>query len=178
VPCQGTPISVRRLSGQNDAALLDALVSITADCVEGGASVGFMQPFDSERCRRHWIEVLDSVNGSSRAVFAALTSTNEVVGAVQVNLSASECQPHLANLEQLLVRRPARRMGVGRTLLGEVDALARTKGLTVLTAFPSCASPAEALLLSCNWRSNGKIPRFSFAPTGEICSASVMYKLL
>jgi hypothetical protein len=43
-------VRIRRLHGATDAEL-DGLARVLIDCVEGGASVSFMQPMTRERAR-------------------------------------------------------------------------------------------------------------------------------
>jgi hypothetical protein len=46
-------MDIRRIS-QATPAELDSLAAILVDCVEGGASVGFMQPLTYERALHYW----------------------------------------------------------------------------------------------------------------------------
>ena len=50
-------IEVRRLAGAELRAQLDALAAVLADCVAGGASVSYLEPFSHEDARaafRDW----------------------------------------------------------------------------------------------------------------------------
>lgn len=52
-------IVVRR-AGVSDGVAA-RLADLLGDCVEGGASVGFMLPFEHERAEAFWTGILDSI---------------------------------------------------------------------------------------------------------------------
>ena len=58
--------SVRRL-GALDAAQLGQLADVLIDCVEGGASVSFMQPLTRERALAFWRRVAQGVEAGECA---------------------------------------------------------------------------------------------------------------
>ncbi len=95
-------VSVRRASrGDGDVA---ALADVLIDCVEGGASVGFMLPLEPERARADWAETLGSAACGERVVLVAEEpDSGAVVGTVQVILTAPENQPHRGEIGKMLV---------------------------------------------------------------------------
>ena len=58
--------AIRRLTSV-DAAHVDALADVLIDCVDGGASVSFMDPLTRERAHAFWPLVADGVATGERA---------------------------------------------------------------------------------------------------------------
>ena len=65
-----TTITLRRVDTATDADL-NALADVLLDCVEGGASVSFMQPLTSERALAFWHAVAAGVHDGQRALLVA-----------------------------------------------------------------------------------------------------------
>jgi GNAT superfamily N-acetyltransferase len=77
----------------------------------------------------------------------------------------------------MLVRRCARRQGLGAALLREVEALAlaRRKTLLVLdTANPD----AERLYQRQGWQACGTIPGYALLPQGGLCATTFYFRQL
>src|SRR3989454_8069286 len=107
--------SLRRLHALDDAQI-DELAGVLIDCVEGGASVSFMQPLTRDRAVAFWRRVAQGVAAGERALLVAEDSRG-LCGTVQLVLDQPENQPHRADLSKLLVHRRARRQGLGAALL-------------------------------------------------------------
>ncbi|HZW08381.1 MAG TPA: hypothetical protein VFF69_00620, partial [Phycisphaerales bacterium] len=61
---------LRRLYTLGEAEI-DGLSAVLLDCVEGGASVGFMAPMTRERACAFWRRVAAGVGSGERAVLIA-----------------------------------------------------------------------------------------------------------
>src|SRR5436305_14624235 len=103
--------SPRRLHAL-DGAQVDELADVLIDCVEGGASVGFMQPLTRDRAAAFWRGVARGVAAGGRALIVA-EDDRGVCGTVQLIFDLPENQPHRADLAKMLVHRRARRQGLG-----------------------------------------------------------------
>src|SRR3954447_11513452 len=86
------PWTIRRLSVIDDATV-NALAGVLVDCVEGGASVGFMLPLSRERAVSFWQRVAAAVNAGRRALLVA-EDYEGICGTVQLVLDMAENQPH------------------------------------------------------------------------------------
>jgi len=117
------PVTVRRLDTPGDADLA-ALAGVLADCVEGGASVSFLQPLGRERALAFWRRVAASAAAGERVLLVA-EDEGGICGTVQVILDLPENQPHRADVSKMLVHRRARRRGVGEALMRAAEAAAR-----------------------------------------------------
>jgi ribosomal protein S18 acetylase RimI-like enzyme len=157
---------------------LDGMVEVLVDCVVGGASVGFMQPFDGDRARAFWVAALDAVAQGERVVLVAEDrDTGVIQGTVQVMLAAPENQPHRGDISKVLVHRRARRRRIGEVLMRAAEAVAREAGKTLLVL--DTASPdAERLYDRLGWNRVGVIPKYALWPDGGYVDTVVFYKEL
>ena len=166
--------SVRRLHGL-DEAQIDALATISIDCVEGGASVGFMHPFTRERAAAFWRKVARGVAAGERAILVA-EDADGVCGTVQLILDQMENQPHRADLAKMLVHRRARRQGLGAALMHAAEAMARDCGKTLLVLDAVTGGDAARLYEHLGWTRVGDVPRFALFPQGGFCSTTYYYR--
>ena len=143
-------IVVRRAT--REEGLVGALADVLIDCVEGGASVGFMHPFTPERAESYWAAMLDSSSRGERILLVAEdVDANAVVGTVQVILTTPENQPHRGEVAKMLVHRQARRRGVGEALMRAAEDAARQAGRTLLV-LDTASADAERLYDRLGWQ--------------------------
>jgi GNAT superfamily N-acetyltransferase len=139
------------------------------DCVDGGASVGFMRPLTCGRAVAFWRQVGQGVAASGRAPLGAEDGRG-VTGTVQLVLDLPENQPHRADLAKMLAQRWARRRGLGAALMRAAEATARKCGRTLLALDAvtdgEAARPYERL----GWVRMGDIPGYALMPEGGPCS--------
>jgi ribosomal protein S18 acetylase RimI-like enzyme len=167
-------IVVRRVTAE--AGLAGALAEVLIDCVEGGASVGFMLPFGPERAEDYWSATLDSVMRGERIVLIAEdVDAGAVVGTVQVILATPENQPHRGEIAKMLVHRRARRRGVGEALMREAEAAALEAGRTLLV-LDTASADAERLYERLGWQRVGVIPDYALWPGGGLVDTIIYYK--
>src|SRR5258708_31431392 len=122
--------SIRRLHDV-DEAQIDALTGVLIDCVEGGASVGFMHPLTRDRAVAFWRRVAQGVAAGERALLVA-EDAQGLCGTVQLVFDLPENQPHRADLAKMLVHLRARRQGLAAGLLRAAEQPARERGTTLL----------------------------------------------
>jgi GNAT superfamily N-acetyltransferase len=153
------------------------LSAVLVDCVEGGASVSFMLPLSRATADAFWRRVADGVGGDDRALLVAEdVASGEIVGTVQVVYAAPENQPHRADVAKMLVRRSARRRGVGEELMRAAEAVARSEGKTVLVLDTVTGSAAERLYTRLGWTRVGVVPDYALWPDGRLCDTTFFYK--
>jgi len=158
--------------GERDlAGLCDVLI----DCVEGGASVNFMWPMTRAKAETYWRGVADSLARNERAVVIAEDERGEILGTAQAVWAPQENQPHRADLSKMLVRRNARRHGVGALVLVAAEAAAREAGRTLLV-LDTASVEAERLYERGGWQRVGTVPRYALLPDGPYCSTVIFYK--
>lgn len=145
------------------------------DCVEGGASVSFMWPMTRAKAEQYWREVAASLARGERAVIVAEDDRGEIMGTAQAVWAPQENQPHRADLSKMLVRRNARRHGVGARILAEAERAAQDAGRTLLILDTSSAE-AERLYERGGWHRLGAVPRYALLPDGPFCQTVIFYK--
>jgi GNAT superfamily N-acetyltransferase len=168
--------TIRRLPAL-DQAQIEALAAVLIDCVEGGASVGFMLPLPRERAQAFWERVADGVARGERALLVAEDALG-ICGTVQLVLGQPDNQPHRADLAKMLVHRRARRQGLGEALIRAAEATARDCGKTVLLLDTVTGSAAERLYQRLGWQRVGEVPDYALWPDGGFCSTTFFYRAL
>jgi len=171
-------VIVRRVGAGEAASLVEPLADVLIDCVEGGASVGFMAPLSREKAVAFWRHVADSVSKGERVLLVAQDGEGRILGTVQLILSLPENQPHRADVAKMLVHRNARRRGIAQRLMAAVDEEARKEGRTVLVLDAVTGGDAERLYERTGWQRVGVIPKYALMPNGDFCSTTYFYKHL
>ena len=165
-----------RLVHSMDEGLISQLTEVLIDCVEGGASVSFMNPLTPERAVAFWRGVAMGVSAGERALLVAEDALG-ACGTVQLVLQQPENQPHRADLVKMLVHRRARRQGLGAALLAGAEATARECGKTLLV-LDTASDDAERLYARQGWLRVGAIPGYALLPAGGLCDTTVYYRSL
>jgi len=167
--------SVRRLTGVSDAEV-QGLTRILIDCVDGGASVGFMHPLSPENALAYWRGIAADVARGARALLVAADQSG-ILGTVQIVLDQPENQPHRGDISKMLVHRRARRRGIGAALMHAAEAVARDCGKSLLV-LDTASGDAERLYARLGWILVGLIPDYALWPAGGFCDTSVFYRKL
>jgi GNAT superfamily N-acetyltransferase len=168
--------SIRQIAPVTRADIA-GLGDVLIDCVEGGASVHFMQPMTREKADDFWTGIADDVLRGDRMLFVA-EEAGTVLGTVQVILKGPENQPHRGEIAKMLVRRSARRRGLGAALLGAAEKAALEAGRTLLVLDTVTGADGDRLYARCGWQRSGEIPRYALLPDGGYCSTTIYYKWL
>jgi ribosomal protein S18 acetylase RimI-like enzyme len=168
------PWTIRRLRDVSDAQI-EALADILIDCVEGGASVGFMLPLPRERALAFWRRVADDVAKGARALLIA-EDAQGIVGTVQLILDLPDNQPHRADLAKMQVHRRARRQGLAEALMRAAEAMARECERTLLVLDAVTGGDAERLYARLGWQRVGSIPKYALMPGGGYCATTYFYR--
>jgi GNAT superfamily N-acetyltransferase len=168
-------MEIRRIVEATPAEL-EGLADVLVDCVEGGASVSFMQPMTRDKALRFWRGVSQSAARGERVLLAAMED-GRVLGTVQVILEQPENQPHRADVAKMLVLRAARKRGLGEALMRAAEAAARESGKTLLV-LDTASDDARRLYERCGWQRVGTIPDYALLPQGGYCDTVYYYKAL
>ena len=170
------PVSIRRITDV-DERIITELADVTKDCVDAGASIGFMQPFTRERALTFWRTIADAVTAGRRALLVA-EDEHGVCGTVQLIFDLPDNQPHRADLAKMQVHRRARKRGVGAALLRAAEDTARSCGKTLLVLDAVTDGDAARLYARLGWIRVGDIPNFALYPGGGYCSTTYFYRNL
>ncbi|MEG0205831.1 MAG: GNAT family N-acetyltransferase [Citrobacter sp.] len=166
------------LSAAQILSRIDELSDILETCVNDGASVSFMLPFTRDKSRPFWMNVAQSVDRGERIVLGTQNAAGELIGTVQLISDQPENQPHRADVAKLLVHPSARRGGVARNLMNELEHCAREQGKTLLVLDTATGSGAELFYHNCGWQKVGVIPGYAKMPDGMLTGTTLFYKTL
>ena len=170
--------TIRELDGREAVARIDELAEVLRDCVEGGASVGFMLPLAPGRPEAFWRRVAEGVAAGERHLFVAEDDAGRVCGTLSLVTDLPDNQPHRADVSKMLVHRRARRQGIAERLLRVLEAKARDLGRTTLVLDTVTGSDASRLYERLGWQKAGDIPHYALMPGGEPCSTTYYFKRL
>jgi GNAT superfamily N-acetyltransferase len=168
-------IEVRRLGRDEPREQLDALADVLADCVAGGASVGYMAPFSHEDARAAF-EVFVHDHEQGRRIILGAFLDGDLVGTAQLVMAVPPNQPHRADVARVLVHRSARRRGLAQRLMDRLEQEARAEGKTLLVLDAVTGGDAARLYDRTGWNTVGVIPDYALYPDGRLCDTTVFWK--
>lgn len=171
-------VTLHELDGAQALARVDELAEVLRDCVEGGASVGFMLPLAAGRPEAFWRQVAAGVAAGTRHLFVAEDGDGQLCGTLSLVVDLPDNQPHRADVSKMLVHRRARRQGVAERLLRALEAKALALGKTTLVLDTVTGSEASRLYERLGWQRAGDIPAYALMPDGAPCATSYYYRLL
>jgi ribosomal protein S18 acetylase RimI-like enzyme len=167
-------LPIRRLSSLSPEQM-SQLAELTIDCVERGASIGFMLPLTKERALDFWQRVAKTIDQGRRLILVAEDALG-ICGTVQLVMDLADNQPHRADLVKLQVHSRARRRGLGEALMREAERYARLDGKTLLVLDAVTDGDAARLYERIGWTRVGDIPNFALFPDGRPCSTTFYYR--
>jgi GNAT superfamily N-acetyltransferase len=168
-------MQIRRITRASEDDI-EGLCDVLVDCVEGGASVSFMQPMTRDKAQAFWRRVAESAARDERALLVA-EEGGRVVGTVQVVFDMPENQPHRGDVSKMLVHRSQRRKGVGEALMRAAERAATQAGRTLLV-LDTASAEAERLYERCGYQRVGAVPNYALLPQGGYCDTVFFYKVL
>ncbi|EJL51820.1 acetyltransferase [Rhizobium sp. CF122] len=166
---------IRLLDAAEARTAIPDLCEVLTDCVNGGASVGFMQPYTNADAEPYWQGVADAVASGATLLLVAEID-GRAVGTVQVGAAQMPNQPHRGDLKKLLVHRSARGKGLARLLMDAAEREAAGRGKTLLVLDTATGSNAEAIYPRLGWQRVGVIPDYALWPEGGLCATTLFYK--
>ncbi|WP_319484674.1 GNAT family N-acetyltransferase [uncultured Cohaesibacter sp.] len=174
-----TEIVYELLAAEELAETLEDLASILHACVENGASVSFIQPFEVTDALAFWAgSVFPKVEAGSTALFVA-KSDHRIVGTVQLQTELPPNQAHRCEVAKLLVHPDYRKRGIATTLMELLEQEARRLGKSLITLDTRSGDQAEPLYILLDYKIAGRIPNFARATDSDrLDSTTYMYKIL
>jgi ribosomal protein S18 acetylase RimI-like enzyme len=165
---------------------LEALAEVLHDCVQHGASVGFVLPYTLAEARSFWQGVLAQWQGGLRRLFVLYDGDGGehvqgdpvVLGTAQLVLTPLANGSHRAEVSKVLVHSRARRRGCGRALMLAAEDCARALGLSLLVLDTRSGDAGEHLYGTLGFQAAGRIPGYARASDGGFDATTYMYKHL
>ena len=165
------------LSSSEAEARIEELAGLLINVVDGGASVGFLPPLTRAQAVAYWRDVVDAMRAGTRILIAAVKD-DRLLGSVQLALETRANGDHRAELIKLMVDASARRRGVARLLIAEVEAAATARNRTLLLMDTRKGSEAERLFDSLGYVRFGEVPEYARSSDGRLHTTSFFYREL
>lgn len=153
------------------------LVELLQDCVQSGASIGFIAPLEEGEAGRYWQDVDVELVDGSRTMLVAVED-GQIAGAVQLSYCMKKNGNHRASVEKLIVHTNFRQRGIGRQLMVEIEREARAEQRTLLVLDTRNGDPASTLYRTSGYLEAGQIPAYARNSDGELAGTTLFYKLL
>jgi GNAT superfamily N-acetyltransferase len=166
---------IRSLAPPEAREAATALAAVMADCVAGGASVGFMADMTLADAEAFWRGQTGADDG--RAILVAEDEAG-IFGVVQVIPAWQPNQPHRVDIAKLLVHRRGRSRGAAEALMRAAEDSAREMGRTLMTLDAVTDGPAARLYDKIGWSQTGVIPDYALMPDGALTPTTIFFKAL
>jgi GNAT superfamily N-acetyltransferase len=170
-------VEIRQFDATEAGSRVGRLAEILLDCVDGGASIGFLASLTKPAAEAFFKQTVASLGRGERMLFGAFVDST-LVGTVQLIPAVMENQPHRADIAKLQVHRSARGQGVAKALMQHAEDAARAAGKTLLVLDTCQGSEAERLYLRLAWTKAGVIPNYALFPDGSYCNTVIFWKQL
>ncbi|RJF58522.1 GNAT family N-acetyltransferase [Serratia inhibens] len=171
-------IEIQQLNAGAVQNTLPELADMLHASVSQGASIGFVMPFTLEQAQAFWRRLLPAIEREERILLVA-RQAGRVVGTVQLLLDMPDNGRHRAEVVKLMVHPQARRQGIARELMLQIQqkAIQHQRHLLVLDTLTG--DTAEGMYRQLGFQLAGSIPQYARASNGSALDAtSYMYKLL
>ena len=142
------------------AQSLERLARILKACVQEGASIGFVMPFELGQARAYWLDRVAAPHAAGARLVLVATLGGDIAGTAQLDLDSMPSKRHHAEVSKVLVDPAFRRAGVGRALMQDIERRAAEQGRWLLT-LDTAGDGAEALYRSLGYRLAGAIPNYA-----------------
>jgi GNAT superfamily N-acetyltransferase len=168
-------IVVRALDTAAAASGARALGRLLKACVDDGASVSFMPPFELADAETFYGRRAKDIAAGKRVVLVAWLD-GVMAGTVMLDLDTPPNQPHRLDLQKMLVSPNMRRRGIARVLLQAAETEARAAGRWLMVLDTTTGSAGDAVYRSMGWLEVGSIPDFAYNPDGSLSGTTLFYK--
>lgn len=169
-------LEIVRLDATAFARAAEPLAELLVDAVAGGASVGFLPPFGRVPAAAWWRTLQQDVASGAVVVLVAYLD-GRIVGTVQLRLAQLPNARHRAEVAKLLVHSSVRRRGIGRSLMAEIERVARSAARTLLVLDTLTGTDAEPLYEALGWTKAATIPEYAMHD-GQLRPTTLFYRIL
>jgi acetyltransferase len=175
-----TAITIERLSPPVTPTDLGELVSLFIECVDRGASMGYLAPLSVAESTEFWRKIVGDLAGGYRVLTVAReTPGGRIVGSAQLAIEARPNGRHRAEVQKVMVRPSHRRHGLGTQLMASVEAAAGERGVRLLFLDTSEGpGGARRLYQALGYIYAGGIPGWALDPDGTPAQNAIFYKEL
>jgi acetyltransferase len=174
-------LELKSLDAVTACHYLPELIAILIDSVNNGASVGFLAPLAQAEAEAYWQSVMTDFENQRRVLLVALADAGAlpiVVGTAQLILENRANGRHRAEVSRVLTHSSARRQGIGRALMQQLEREARLRQRSLLVLDTIVASAGAVLYESLGYQLAGIIPNYAMSSNGVLEATAVYYKRL
>ncbi|KKD00386.1 MULTISPECIES: GNAT family N-acetyltransferase [Photobacterium] len=161
---------------QDVSPMKAALTQLLQNCVDDGASIGFLPPLSNADAEAYWLGVANDL-GDGRKLFVACEG-DSVIGTVQLALTSKANGCHRAEVEKLMVNTAARGKGVGKALMAKAEASCRQLKRSLIVLDTREGDVASSLYRQLGYIEAGRIPDFALSASGRFDATIFFYKQL
>jgi acetyltransferase len=156
------------------------LCRLLAECVRGGASIGFVDPLPEADVEAYWDGIAGEVAAGSRLILVAReVPGGPVLGSAQLGFQQKKNGRHRAEVQKVLVLPSQRRKGIASELMAALETAARRRSVSLLHLDTSeGAGGAEGLYRALGYSYVGGIPGYALDPDGTPVKNAIYYKEL
>lgn len=170
-------VTIERLTAETANIYLDDLVALLQNCVDAGASIGFLPPLSDEEAAAYW-QSREAVIRAGAGIALVARWENQLVGSVQLGLELRANGNHRAEVQKLMVHTDFRRRGIASALMDAIEAAARQHQRTLLVLDTRRGDPSEQLYLERGYTRAGIIPHYAINADGSFSDTTFYYRLL
>ena len=154
-----------------------ALARLLIEVVAHGGSVGFMHPLSDEAAERFWAGSLNAADAGERMVLGAFDD-EMLIGTVTLQLARPPNQPHRGEIAKMMTAPSHRGRGVASALLSKAEAIAATRGKTMLVLDTASEGGASGLYERLGFVFAGELPDYAYKPHGGLTGTRLYWKRL
>jgi GNAT superfamily N-acetyltransferase len=173
-------VVIERLRTHIAPADVDELVSLFIECVDAGASMGYLAPLSVPESAEFWQRIGGDLSGGRRILIVAREAPGgRIVGSAQLQGEDRPNGRHRAEAQKVMVRPSHRRRGLATQLMAHLEAAARERGVRLLFLDTSEGpGGARELYERLSYVYAGGIPDWALDPDGTPAKNAIFYKVL
>lgn len=151
------------------------LRELLIETVAEGGSVSFMHPLAPEAADAFWDGALAAAARNERVILGAWDG-DLLVATVTLLLDCPPNQPHRAEIAKMMTRPSHRGRGIATALMRTAEAMASTRGRTLLVLDTATDEGAAPLYERLGYTLAGEIPEYALKPHGGLTGTLIYWK--
>lgn len=154
---------------------LDELIVLLCDCVDSGASIGFLPPMSELEAKSYWLGVQENIDAHN-TIMLIVKNDGQVIGSVQISLSSKSNALHRCEVEKLMVLSDFQRQGVATMLMQGVEKVAAAWQRELVVLDTRTDDDAYHLYKKLGYNIVGNIPNYAKSASGDFDPTTIFYK--